>query len=197
MISPAKVGLILLAAGQSRRFGASNKLTVDLCGTALGLHCVAALTAFDFAHRVAVVGVDGPDYRAVGFNTVSALPGQFQSQSLAQGVSALEQTATEACLVVLADMPFITRDHIAALLSAYEGHALASQAAHYRGPPVLFPRAAFDQLTAIRGDQGARRLMATARTISTDEAQVRDIDTPEDLAHAQASLRVMLLSQTP
>jgi CTP:molybdopterin cytidylyltransferase MocA len=52
------------------------------------------------------------------------------------------------------------------------------------GPPVLFPRGAFDALGELTGDQGAKSLLQSSRfdvrTIPFEDAAI-DIDTPADL----------------
>ena len=48
------VAAILLAAGRSRRFGAADKLAVDLDGLPLGLHAARTLADVPLAARILV-----------------------------------------------------------------------------------------------------------------------------------------------
>ena len=54
MLRPETTALVLLAAGQSRRFG-GDKLGAPLLGKPLALHAADALAAIPFATRIAVV----------------------------------------------------------------------------------------------------------------------------------------------
>ncbi|HEY9532359.1 MAG TPA: NTP transferase domain-containing protein, partial [Burkholderiales bacterium] len=97
--------------------------------------------------------------------------------------------AADGYLVALADMPFVRPSTIAAVCDALA--AGAPLAAPYfrarRGHPVGMAGVFFEELTALRGDEGARRLLAAnearLRKIPVgDPGAVRDIDTPGDLA---------------
>ena len=179
-IEPQKVAALLLAAGRSERFG-GPKLQADLNGAPLGLHAARRVADVPFAQHIAVTGPNAPDYAPLGFHIIATDDlGAPQSHSLALGISALDDV--EACLVVLADMPFITRAHIEAMLAAFDGGVLASTAGGAHMPPALFPRATFERLKALTGDQGGRGLFKDARLIAADPASLRDIDTPADLA---------------
>ncbi|HEX2198842.1 MAG TPA: NTP transferase domain-containing protein, partial [Burkholderiales bacterium] len=92
-------------------------------------------------------------------------------------------------LVALADMPFIRPSSIAAVREALE--AGAPLAAPYfrarRGHPVGIAGTFFEALLELRGDEGARQLLASQaaalRKVPVGDAGViRDIDTPGDLA---------------
>ena len=107
--------------------------------------------------------------------------------SLACGVRAAGRA--DGYLVALADMPFVRPSSIAAVRDALAGGA--ALAAPYfrsrRGHPVGISGAFFDELVALRGDEGARQLLAREATRLRklpvgDAGVIRDIDTPEDLA---------------
>ena len=107
--------------------------------------------------------------------------------SLACGVRAAGRA--DGYLVALADMPFVRPSSIAAVRDALAGGA--ALAAPYfrsrRGHPVGISGAFFEELVALRGDEGARQLLARegARLQKLpvgDAGVIRDIDTPEDLA---------------
>ena len=110
--------------------------------------------------------------------------------SLACGVRAADAagppTATSSRS---ADMPFIRASTIAAVRDALAGGA--ALAAPYfrarRGHPVGISARFRDELEALRGDEGAKKLLAAhatnwSRSRSAIPAVIRDIDTPGDLA---------------
>jgi molybdenum cofactor cytidylyltransferase len=95
----------------------------------------------------------------------------------------------DAYLVALADMPFVRRSTIAAVREALaDGAPLAAPYFRARrGHPVGIAGSFHGQLVGLRGDEGARQLLAAnaarVRKVPVgDPGAIRDIDTPEDLA---------------
>lgn len=95
----------------------------------------------------------------------------------------------DAYLVALADMPFVRPASIAAVREALE-HGAALAAPYFRsrrGHPVGISARFYDSLVELRGDEGARELLAQnekqlVKIPVGDPGVIRDIDTPEDLA---------------
>jgi molybdenum cofactor cytidylyltransferase len=92
-------------------------------------------------------------------------------------------------LVALGDMPFVRRTTIAAVRDALAGGA--SLVAPYfrarRGHPVGISSTFREQLLVLKGDEGAKKLLAThegelVKIPVGDPGVIRDIDRPEDLA---------------
>jgi len=179
--------LVLLAAGSGRRFGA-DKLAHPLNGVPLALCAADAFGGFMFARRIAVCrSGEGPvpeGLRALGLSVVvNSDAEQGMGGSVALGAAAAITRETSAVLIALADMPFVGREHIAALLARFEGGAalVASSSGGAPSPPALFGRAHFPALLACSGDRGARDLLATAELVFARAAELRDVDRPADL----------------
>jgi molybdenum cofactor cytidylyltransferase len=132
---------------------------------------VAALAGLD------VMFVDNPDY-AVGL-----------SSSLKAGIGAVP-AGCDGALVLLGDMPQITGaliDRLIAAFAASPGDAIIVPTHKgRRGNPVLWSRAHFAEMLQLKGDAGAKRLMAAHAEdvrevdLGTD-AIFADVDTPEAL----------------
>lgn len=108
-----------------------------------------------------------------------------QSASLRAGLAAAPAEAT-AALVLLGDQPEIRGEAVRRVLEE-AGRARIVRAA-YRGRPahpVLLDRALWEDLATLRGDQGARALIAAdpslLATVEVGGAAPVDIDTPHDL----------------
>jgi molybdenum cofactor cytidylyltransferase len=186
---------ILLAAGYSKRFG-SNKLLHPLpagspdAGTPIALaaarHFVEALPQSVAVIRPRAQRV-GKMLREAGCNTVVCKnAAEGMGVSLAEGVRA--SADAHGWVVALADMPYIkpeTARIIARALS--EGAAIAAPAYRgERGHPVGFARRFGDELSALRGDAGAREILTAHPDWVTlyevdDPGVLRDIDEPSDL----------------
>ena len=112
------------------------------------------------------------------------------ASSIRAGVRAAERQAPGASglLLMICDQPRVTAEHLREMMNAFEMHSgeamIASVYAATRGIPALFPRPAFGDLCALRGDKGARGLLAQPRwpvlEIPLEGGEV-DIDLPEDL----------------
>ncbi len=191
----ANIRGILLSAGYSKRFG-SNKLLQALpagaaeAGTPIGLaaakHLLEALP-----ESIAVVGPRAQKLsrmlRDAGCNTVVCKnSGEGMGTSLAAGVRSAADA--DGWVIALADMPFIRPDSIRAVANALRGGAAIAATAFRgeRGHPVGFARGYFDALVSLKGDAGARDLLAQhgeALTLlqTEDPGVLRDIDRPSDL----------------
>lgn len=98
-------------------------------------------------------------------------------------------------LILPADMPLVLPQTFLALAAALQSGASAAQPVWQgrHGHPVGFAAGHFAHLAALAGDQGARVLLSSLRAggavvdIPTiDPGVLLDIDTPQDLARAEA-----------
>lgn len=108
--------------------------------------------------------------------------GSVQSQAVA-GAGTPEPAAPDRVLLLVADQPLVTAEHLRLLLSAPAPDGIVAAAYNGRlGVPAIFSRQHFTALAAAEGDQGARTLLRTlpATPFDLPEAAV-DIDTPDDL----------------
>ncbi|NCO48151.1 MAG: nucleotidyltransferase family protein [Sphingomonadales bacterium] len=182
--------LALLAAGQSRRFGERDKLSALLGGKMLGLHAAEVGAAMPFAHKLVIGSPEhrcAAQWRDLGYQILAnddAAQGQATSVRLA-AAHAIKCGASGLC-ILLADMPFVTRDHLGQLLAAFaqSGGTVASSRDGRAMPPTIFPIDKLEPLTTLQGDTGARRLLSDAHLIAGDDDLLFDIDTAEDLARA-------------
>ena len=177
------IAVAVLAAGQGRRFG-SDKLMADLDGLPLGLHIAQTLQKMPFGWRIAVYSKGAAlthRFSTAGFDIiVNAEPEKGQSHSLHLAVRAVQATEATALLVVLADMPFVTKGHVEKLL-AKTGEIVASTSGDGPMPPALFRRNVWPQLLTTTGDAGARDLLKDALLVHAPPSELRDIDVPADM----------------
>lgn len=182
------VAVAILAAGQGRRFG-SDKLLAPINGVPMGLHIARSLEMFDFAERFVVCAEASPlaaDFAALGFQLLlNADPARGQASSLQIAVRSAEATTARALLVVLADMPFVTPEHVLSVVEV--GRFAASHNGTAAMPPALFPRDMWPLLHAAEGDRGARPLLSGAELVHAPPSELRDIDVAADLPKPRQS----------
>ena len=107
------------------------------------------------------------------------------SASLAAGARA---AAPSDLLILLADMPEIEAEDLAAMVDAFrkaggDRPVRAFSADGRAGHPVLLPARLASRLSTLEGDRGARTLLSDERIVSVGLAgnrAVTDLDTPED-----------------
>lgn len=139
--------------------------------------------------------VIGHDVETV-LGAVAAAPGfvvvnENYEKGLGSSIAVAARTCqkyADAILLLLADQPRITAEHLQSLVDEWTGaddEIVATAFAETLGPPVLFPSATFSALTSLSGDQGARAILRdrlfSIKTVRFEAAAV-DIDTPADLA---------------
>jgi molybdenum cofactor cytidylyltransferase len=181
---------IVLAAGASTRFGSAKQL-VRVAGRPL-LHSAVARAAEVAGSAVTVV---------LGARAAELTPLLTHSQalivinrdwreglasSIRAGIARLPATCN-AALLTLVDQAAVTAEDLKRLVGAWRRQPDYIVAARYgmtTGVPAIFPRSAFAELTALRGDVGARALLQRNpdRVVRVPMAGAAlDIDTPEDL----------------
>lgn len=184
-----KISAILLAAGQSRRFGADDKLLAPLAGEPLALHAARRIVELAPSRRIAVCADDtgalAQELKTLGFEIVANPDAERGlASSLARGIAAAADGRDDAALVCLADMPFVGTAHMRDLLTRFDAAqapVVASTDGQTAMPPALFARALFDRLRASEGDRGAKALLADAILVRASPGELADIDRPEDL----------------
>lgn len=191
-MTPARLGVLILAAGASRRFGPDDKLLHEVGGLPLAAYSARLAAALNAAATLAIIPENAPARAALfsdnGIDTqINPHADQGQGSSLAHGIRHLSDTPVEAALILLADMPHVPLSHLTSMLARLtEGvDAVASTAGATPLPPMLFRRTAFPHLARLEGDQGGKRVFLNlphTATIPLTPRQAIDIDTRDDMS---------------
>lgn len=184
-----KHGVVVLAAGSSRRFGRTKQL-LRLDGEFLVHRAARMALATSPRDAVLVLGHAAVEVaeavRDLALrNVVCEAHAQGMGASLAAGLAALDGHC-EAALVLLCDQPALQAEHLRALLATWQdspAQAVASAYAGVRGVPAVLPRAWFARVQS-GNDEGARTWLrddAQDVVTVTCEALAHDIDVPGDV----------------
>jgi molybdenum cofactor cytidylyltransferase len=185
-----KIEGILLAAGYSRRFG-SDKLryAIPQNEPVAVQSCRNLLAGTDKVLAVIRPGAEAlAELLEKTGASIAICPDAEQGMgtSLAYAVSSLAKA--DGWLIALADMPWIRPSTICKVSEAIRtGATIAAPFwQEQRGHPVGFSRIFRDELMALTGDSGAKKLLEKyssqiQRLDCDDPGVVRDIDVPSDL----------------
>ena len=198
-VSTHRIGAVVLAAGQSKRMGARNKLLAEVNGQPMVRRAVGTLVEAEVSPIVVVVGHEADAVRAAldGCDVDVVHNADFAnglSTSIRAGAGAIDGRV-DGALFMLSDMPWVTRTHLESLIAAFDpetGHSICVPThAGRRGNPILWSARFFRAMQRLTGDVGARPLLAEhAAQIVEVEVSDRgvhfDVDTPQALAELDA-----------
>lgn len=184
-----KIAGVILAAGESRRFGKPKQL-VDWKGEPLIRYIIRKALDTRLSRIVVVTGAYTDDIS----KRISDLPitqihnsgwGEGQSSSIRLAINELG-TDINGVIFILADQPRLSVDLIHALLAAHSttlAPIIAPRYDNQRGNPVLFDRSTFSELLTLSGNQGGREVFDrySIQFIDWNDSNILvDIDTLDD-----------------
>lgn len=182
------IGCVLLAAGNSSRFG-SNKLMREFQGKTLIRRAMETVPAEELSDIAVVTQYAEIVDLAKDFGypaVVNTRPDLGQSHSIELGISALSHC--NALMFMVADQPRLSREAAAELVRFYREHpdnivGLGHNGS--RGNPCIFPARFYPELMAIEGDRGGnvviRQHEEELLLWEVSPAQLIDVDTPQAL----------------
>ena len=183
------VGCVILAAGNSVRFG-KNKLLTELNGKAMIERALDAIPTDKLCDTVVVTQYDEVAKLAesYGFDCViNRHPERGISHSVMLGTTTLMDRCS-GILYQVADQPWLKRESISQMLDLFRASPdsiVAMSSGGKRGNPCVFPQAYFDELRSLSGDIGGRAVIERHgdRLIlfEVEPSELIDIDTPDDL----------------
>ncbi len=183
------LGCVVMAAGNSIRFGA-NKLLSGYEGKTLiersldavpkeDLSLVCVVTQYEEIRKLA--------YR-YGFLAVeNHRPEEGVSLSVRLGTERI-MDSVDAILYMVSDQPFLRRESLKGLISFFRSHPeniIGASCNGKRRNPCIFPKKHFPALCSLKGDTGGssviRSNMDELLLFEMEERELSDVDSPEDL----------------
>ena len=187
-----KLALIMLAAGNSRRFG-SNKLMYEVDGVPMYQRTLRMLQKA--AERIPdsrIVVVTQPQYSEIidvvketGAEVLfNPKPERGIASSMQIGLESAKDA--DACLFTVSDQPWLTAETIIALYDAFQSENKGMACTVWgekTGNPCIFSKKYYRKLMEITGDKGGKQIIkrypedVTYLKIS-DEREQQDVDVP-------------------
>jgi len=187
---------ILLAAGTSSRMG-SNKMLFELDGESVLRGAARRALAGGLSPLFVVLGHqrEKTEQELAGLPCEVVFNPEFEegiTSSLRAGLSALPEV--QAAVVMLADMPYVTSEMIAAIVARYRRSQAPLVVSDYEGvhaPPMLYDRSLFEELMAMTetgcGKQVVKRHRHEAEVLAWPARALSDLDLPEDYARVRGA----------
>ena len=176
----------ILAAGRSARLGRPKQL-LSIRGQTLIERTARAVLGAHPARALVIVGHENEAIAAA----LEDLPVEICfNANWPEGMASSVRTAVErageaqALLLTPCDLPRLSSAHLRELMELWhrgEAPIVASRYGETVGAPLVIGRALWPELLELRGDVGARRVIARHQTVIVDwpEGAV-DVDTPGD-----------------
>lgn len=184
----SRVGAVILAAGASRRFGEAKQLAL-LAGETLLARAVRMAGEAGCKPVVVVLGAGAAEIGAeCGLRRAVIVVNEGWAEGMASsiraGVGCLVDKV-DGVILMTCDQPGVDAGHLRRLMARDAAERTASSYAERRGVPAYFPAGDFSRLLTLKGDEGARELLAEAASIELPGGEL-DVDTLELLALARA-----------
>ena len=196
-----KTAILILAAGQSNRFNGC-KLLASAKDPNIDSNKPLLQHVIDKAHRCLnhsgnlkdLYVVSGRWHQqlqtAIADTELADVPllynpdwEQGMGHSIAHGVAQL-QHRYDRILIIAGDQIAVTAEDLQKLLNQDDSKMAAAFYNNAPGIPALFPKSFFDELMALKGDRGAKKILMQqpVQTVLVDMPNaIIDIDRPEDL----------------
>ena len=190
-MSGISIGIIILAAGSSTRMGQSKQMLPIFGEQMLTRTCSIALKS-KATYTVVVLGANKDLHESILKNQQVAiiqnpLWQNGMGSSLKAGLNHLLtiDAAVDAAIITVCDQPYISEDHLNALIDRYlltRKKTIASYYSESPGVPALFDKSIFPVLLNMPDDQGAKKVI----TLHPDDTELIDfpggkidLDTPD------------------
>ena len=185
------ISAVVLAAGESTRFGSPKQL-LKMGGRTLLETVVGRFTESRVDEVIVVLGRDSElIQRKVALGRARVVTNRDYEKGLSSSIrTGIEAVGRESGAVILAlgDQPLILVATIGALVQSYletGGPVVAPYFRRQRGNPVLFDRKLFPYLKRIEGDRGAKAVIKehgwkVVRVDVKDPGVLLDIDSEAD-----------------
>ncbi len=189
----AKIGIVILAAGGSRRMGSPKQL-LDIEGQSLIRRTAElVIAASKTSPVVLVIGANKPQIvPEIADLPLTIIDNSLWEQGLSSSVKMgmagvwMIDKSIDAILFLVCDQPYLSLETITKMIEVYQTQKSSIVACSYGGElgvPMLFDRKYFDELLSLTGDKGAKPVLMKhldqAHIVDFELGKI-DLDTPED-----------------
>lgn len=189
MSKSIKINLILLAAGNSTRFK-GNKLLEVVNEKPMYMNVIEKVLKLKFNKVILVTQYEEIKETLLNYPIEVVMNNKSElgiSYSIKLGIN--NDLEADAYMFMVCDQPFIALESIKALVNSYIKSNKGMACVVYNeslGNPTIFSAKYKEELLKLKGDVGGKAVMKNhledlVRVEITNEAEIRDIDTREEL----------------
>lgn len=185
-----KLAILILAAGQSKRFGSAKQLA-EIDGKPMLRRVFERCLAAGHADVYIVLGARSSEIKArLELEEATLLYAKSWIKGIGSTISdAVKQIEKryEGVLLIAGDQPFVSAEQLSLMIEYWlESRELVCCASYggSLGIPAIFPRQLFSDLVMLSGDRGAKQILLEAtnsvRPFEMPDAE-RDIDLVKEI----------------
>ena len=190
-MTESQLGIVILAAGEARRFGACKQLA-EFRNKPLLQHVLEAALPLPHKRLMVITGKYDQEIKTATKNGFFGGADLIYNPDWPEGMSSsirlgceLLASDCDRLLVLLSDQVLVSTDELSALVGEAGSTGIACAGfSGTVGPPALFGRAFYPELLSLDAENGAKRILTNpenhVRVVPIASAGW-DIDTPEDL----------------
>jgi len=200
-VTTNNIGIIILAAGESKRMGSPKQL-LDIGGKSLILRTAEVALATDCYPIVMVIGANkakiAPEIATLPLTIIdNPMWHEGMSSSVKMGLAGVYMTykEVEAVIMLVCDQPYLSVSLLERMVEIYKTKKPKLIACKYGdeiGVPALFDRSLLHELLEIKGDKGAKSVVMNhlddAYMLNFEAGSI-DLDTPDEYQNFLNSLR--------
>ena len=177
---------IILAAGNSKRFGKDNKLFTDFNSTLLITHVVSEICKSKLRN---IIVITGKDHVKINKLLKNLRFNEGINSSISLGIKKLPRNSLST-MICLADMPLLKSEDYNSMVQFEEkfrnkSKIIVPHNKTTRGNPVIFGKDYFNTLVNLVGDHGGKKILEKNKDViyydTNSEGFYFDIDTKKDL----------------
>ncbi len=193
-LSPAKLGIVIIAAGNSSRLGQAKQL-VEIAGVSLLQQSINIAKRFS-ENSVCVLGYEAERLETkLKYSTSKILINESWQQGMGSSISCgvnFLSDKIDAVMILLCDQYRLTGSDLERLIQTWQSNPQKIVASQYfekkcnkliKGAPAIFPKPYFASLMALK-EKGARDILKKNQTRVTAvllKNAAFDLDTKDDL----------------
>lgn len=192
MPSAENIGIVILAAGASRRLGEPKQL-LEYNGEVLLIHVITEALNSNASPVIVILGSNADSIsKIIDKKNVDIVENKEWVEGMASsvrlGLTTLNEKrpGADAVIFTVCDQPYVSSSILNELISTYHKTGKQIVACNYgdsTGPPSLFDKSLFPELMQLKGDAGAKKIIPhhinEVAIVQFPEGKF-DIDTRED-----------------
>ena len=190
-MTDSQLGIVILAAGEARRFGACKQLA-EFQNKPLLQHVLDAALALPHKRLIVVTGKYDQEIKKAFEGGLVVGAEQVYNPDWPEGMSSsirlggqLLASDCDQILVLLSDQILVSADELHSLIDGTDRTGIACAGfSGTVGPPALFGSAFYPELLSLDAENGAKRILTNPKNhvrVVPMASAGWDIDTPEDL----------------